>query len=51
VQGDPDYRLTFDETIYELAYVLSLKPEILSKIVKDADGVKEEDSDVKTLEE
>jgi len=43
VQGDPDYRLTFDETIYELAYVLSLKPEILSTIVRDANGTTKED--------
>jgi len=52
VQGDPEYRLTFDETIYELAYVLSLTPERLSKIVKEnADNVAKENSNVETSEE
>jgi hypothetical protein len=39
VQDDPDYRLELEETIYELAYVLSLKPEMLSSLLKKDAGI------------
>ena len=47
VQDDPDYCLELEETIYELAYVLSLKPETLSSLLKDVAGVESKEPEVK----
>ena len=47
VQDDPDYCLELEETIYEIAYVLSLKPETLSSLLKDVAGVESKEPEVK----